>query len=448
MPRPVVALVGRTNVGKSTLLNRIAGDRLVVVDDQPHVTRDRVFAPVSWGDRDILFVDTGGWTAAADSALGLKVKRQAELAVERADVVVLVASAIDGAIASDEEVVGLVRTAGKAAILAVNKVDTDRREPLSADFHRLGIDRVIAVSALHNRGIDELMDAVVEMLPPAEPAKAVPTGSLRLAIIGRPNAGKSTLLNALLGEERAIVDETPGTTRDPLDAELVWRGRVLTLVDTAGIRSRSRLEYGVDYFAVLRSMQAIDRCDVALLVLDAIEPATAQDVSIARYVFESGKGLVLVVNKWDLVPSAERDVHRDRLKQRLDFLGHVPLVRVSAKNRKNIADALQRAVEVGDARMLRLPPDVVDAAIKDAVKRHAPPRLGTRTLSVTQARQDGSRPWTFVVHVNDLRLVPKTYLRYLEHQLRGQFGFDGVPIHFVVVKAGRQQHGKGVKKTR
>ncbi|MCK9356332.1 MAG: ribosome biogenesis GTPase Der [Dehalococcoidia bacterium] len=448
MSRPVVALVGRTNVGKSTLLNRLAGERLVVVDDQPHVTRDRVFAPVTWADRDMLFVDTGGWTPVAESSLGLKVKHQAELALERADVVVLVASATDGVIASDEEVVGLVRAAGKATILAVNKVDTDRRDPLLADFHRLGIERVIAVSAIHDRGIDELMDAVVSLLPPAEPPAPVATGVLRLAIVGRPNAGKSTLLNAFLGEERAIVDETPGTTRDSLDAELAWKGRRLILVDTAGIRRRSQLGYGVDYFSVLRSMQAIDRCDVAILVLDAIEPATAQDNSIARYVFESGKGLVLVVNKWDLVPAAEREAHKERLKQRLDFLTHVPLLHISAKNNRNTTEVLMRAVEVADARMLHLAPDVVDTAIKEAVERYAPPRLGTRTLSVARASQDASRPWVFIIRVNDLRLVLKTYLRYLEHQLRNQFGFDGVPIHFVVVKAGRPSSGKGGKKTR
>lgn len=448
MSRPVVALVGRTNVGKSTLLNRIAGERLVVVHDQPHVTRDRVFAPVTWADRDMLFVDTGGWAPVAESALGLKVKHQAELAVERADVVVLVASATDGVIASDEEVVGLVRAAGKATILAINKVDTERRAPLLADFHRLGIDRVIPVSAIHDRGIDELMDAVVSLLPPAEPPAPAATGVLRLAIVGRPNAGKSTLLNAFLGDERAIVDETPGTTRDSLDAELAWKGRRLILVDTAGIRRRSQLGYGVDYFSVLRSMQAIDRCDVALLVLDAVEPATAQDNSIARYVFESGKGMVLVVNKWDLVPSSEREAHKERLKQRLDFLAHVPLLHISAKNNRNTTEVLMRAVEVADARMLHLSPDVVDTAIKEAVERYTPPRLGTRTLSVARASQDASRPWVFIIHVNDLRLVPQTYLRYLEHQLRNQFGFDGVPIHFVVVKAARPARGRGGAKAR
>jgi len=448
MSRPVVALVGRTNVGKSTLLNRIAGERLVVVDDQPHVTRDRVFAPVTWAERDMLFVDTGGWAPVAESPLGLKVKQQAELAVAQADVVVLVASATDGVIASDEEVVGLVRAAGKAAVLAVNKGDTDRRDALLSDFHRLGLERVIAVSAIHERGIDELMDAVGSLLPPPEPPAPVATTAVRIALVGRPNAGKSTLLNAFLGDERAIVDDTPGTTRDSLDAELTWKGRRLTLVDTAGIRRRSQLGYGVDYFSVLRSMQAIDRCDVAILVLDAIEPATAQDVSIARYIFESGKGLVLAVNKWDLVPPAAREEHKDRLKQRLDFLAHVPLLHISAKNNRNTTEVLMRAVEVADARMLRLAPDVVDAAIKQAVERYSPPRLGTRSLSVVRASQDASRPWVFIIQVNDLRLVLKTYLRYLEHQLRNQFGFDGVPIHFVVVKAGRQKDGKRGGKAR
>ena len=442
MSRPVVALVGRTNVGKSTLLNRILGVRHAVVDDRPNVTRDRLIVPVTWGGRDIMVVDTGGWGPDAVSAIDLKVKHQAELALAQADVIMLVTSGPDGVIAADEEAVNLVRAAGKPCVLVVNKVDHVVHEALVAEFHRLGVDTVVAVSALHNRGIDDLMDAVVSKLPPAEPKVSYPEGAVRLAIVGRPNAGKSTLLNALLGDERAIVDSTPGTTRDPLDAELEWQGRQLILIDTAGIRKKSKVEYGVDYFSVLRALQAIDRCDVAILVLDATEPATSQDVTIARYVREAGRGLVLVVNKWDLVPPDHRDAHRDWMKRRLDFLSFVPVLHVSAKERRHVKSVLQKAFEVSKAREQQLSRSAVDAAVKEAVEKHAPPMSGTRRLNIIWAHQDDAEPWKFVLHVNDPALAPSNYARYLEHELRRKFGFNGVPLLFELVPAGRRPRRK------
>lgn len=442
MSRPVVALVGRTNVGKSTLLNRILGVRHAVVDDRPHVTRDRLIVPVTWGERDLILVDTGGWGVDATSDMDLKVKHQAELAVAQADVILLVVAAPDGVIASDAEAVALVRAAGKKCVLVVNKVDHVLHESMVGDFHRLGIETVVAVSALHNRGIDDLRRAVVSVLPPEESAAQYSAGSIRLAIVGRPNAGKSTLLNALVGDERAIVDATPGTTRDPLDAELLWEGKNLVLVDTAGIRKKSHVSYGVDYFSVIRALQAIDRCDVALLVLDATEPATAQDVTIARYVREAGRGLVLVVNKWDLVPPDHRDAHRDWMKRRLDFLSFVPVLHVSALQRRHVKSVLQKAVGVAEARRQVLSRSSVDAAIEQSVERHAPPMKGTRRLDIVWAHQDDKEPWKFVLHVNDPALVPSNYPRYLEHDLRRQFGFHGVPLLFEFVSAGRRPRRK------
>lgn len=437
MSRPVVALVGRTNVGKSTLLNRIVGQRHAVVDDQPNVTRDRLFVPVTWDDRDMIVVDTGGWGADAETAMDVKVKHQAELAVAQADVILLVVSATDGTIPSDEEAASLVRTAGKKAILVVNKVDTSRHETLLGDFHRLGIETVLPVSAIHNLGVSDLMDHVVELLPPPPAEKEQDPDSVHIAIVGRPNAGKSTLLNALLGDERAIVDSVPGTTRDSLDASLMWQDKHVVLVDTAGIRKRTRVSFGIDYFSVLRSMQAIDRCDVALLVLDAEEPATGQDVTIARYVLDSGKGLVLVVNKWDLIPKEYKDTHKNWLARRLEFFSYVPVIHVSALEGRNVKLALQRAIEVWKMRGKHLSRSAVDAAIQDAVARHAPPKVANRRLNVIWAHQDEDAPWKFVLHVNEPKLVPTTYQRYLEHQLRNVFGFRGVPLHFVFVKAGK-----------
>ena len=437
MARPIVALVGRTNVGKSTLLNRIVGARYAVVDDQPNVTRDRLFFPVTWQNRDVTFVDTGGWGVDTDSPIGPKVRRQAELAVSQADVVVLVVSATDGVIGSDEEAAALVRAAGKPCILVVNKIDTSLRDSLVPDFYRLGIDVVVPVSALHNRGMSELEDEVVRLLTEEGPMEQVPAGLVRVAIVGRPNAGKPTLLHALLGDERAIVDSTPGTTRDSLDAFMEWQGKHLQLVDTAGIRKRTRVSYGVDYFSVLRSLHAIDRSDIAVLVLDATEPATAQDVNIARYVVESGRGLIIVVNKWDLVEPRQREAHEEWMKRRLPFLSFVPVLQLSAEKDKNVRRVLQSALDVAESRERRLSRSTVDKAIQEAVELHAPPRVGTRRLNIIWAHQDEENPWTFVVHVNDPILVPAGYERYLEHHMRRRFGYRGVPLHFTFVLAGR-----------
>jgi len=444
MSRPVVALVGRTNVGKSTLLNRIVGQRHAVVDDQPNVTRDRLFVPVTWNGRDMIVVDTGGWGLDAESGIGAKVKRQAELAVAQADVILLVVDATDGTIPSDEEVAHLVRAAGKKTILVVNKVDTHRHESLVSDFHGLGVEPIVPVSAIHNLGIADLMDEVVELLPQPQDEDEGDPDSVRIAIVGRPNAGKSTLLNALLGNERAIVDATPGTTRDSLDADLKWQGKNIVLVDTAGIRKRTRVPFGIDYFSVLRSMQSIDRCDVALLVLDAEEPAAGQDVTIARYVLDSGKGLVLVVNKWDLIPAEHKQTHKDWLARRLEFLSFVPVIHVSALEGRNVKLALQRAIEVWKARRQRLLRSSVDAVVQAAVQRHPPPKVANRRLNVIWAHQDEESTWKFVLHVNEPKLVPTTYERYLEHQLRKEFGFRGVPLQFVFVKAGKPRKSQGV----
>lgn len=442
MSRPIVALVGRTNVGKSTLLNRLVGSRVAVVDDRPNVTRDRVIVPYSLEDRDILLVDTGGWAGDAATALDAKVKKQAELAMQQADVIVLVVDVQDGVIPADEEVAEMVRTAAKPSMLIVNKVDSPHHEATASEFYRLGIDPTVTLSAYHNRGIRDFGEALLDLLPPPAAERPVPPDTVRIAIVGRPNAGKSTLLNALLGDERTIVDETPGTTRDSIDVEMQWQGRRLILVDTAGIRRKTRVEYGIDYFSVLRSIQSIDRADVVLLVIDATEPATSQDITIARYVLESGRGLCMVVNKWDLMPEELREKHRTWMKQRLEFLSFVPVLHVSALHGLHVRQTLHRALEVWEARRQRLSRSVVDSAVKEAVEQHGPPRVGTRRLDIVWAHQADDKPWQFVLHVNDPQLVPPTYQRYLEHQLRQKFGFRGVPVHLVFVKAGKRRPGK------
>jgi len=438
--KPIIAIVGRTNVGKSTLLNRLAGKRMAVVGDLPETTRDRVFASASWQGQELTVVDTGGWQIKPPTTLEQKVKQQAEAAITQADVIIFLVDAKDGIIAADEEMAEVLRAANKPTILAVNKVDSAKQANL-ADFYRLGIGIPIAISAYHNRGIDELMEAVLVSLPLPLISFVEPEGA-KLAIVGRPNVGKSTLLNALLGDERAIVHEAPGTTRDALDAE-VWIGnKKALLIDTAGIKRRGHVEAGVDYYSLLRALQAINRCDVALLLIDATEFITAQDMHIAGYIMEVGKGIVLVINKWDLIPQVQRQEFKQHMKQRLRFMSYVPIVYISARLGQGVDRALSQALEVWQERQKRLPQSAVDTAVKQAVSSHPPPWTGSRKLRIIQAYQDESSPSTFVLQVNDSRLVHFSYRRYLQNKLRHDFGFYGVPLQLVFTKAAHRSAKK------
>jgi GTP-binding protein len=437
MTRPIVAIVGRTNVGKSTLLNRLAGKRVAVVADLPGTTRDRVFASVSWQGQQLTVVDTGGWQAKPQGSLEQKVKQQVEAAIVQADVLIFLVDARDGAIAADEEIADVLRAANKPIILAVNKMDSAKQANQVADFYHLGIGEPIAISAHHNRGIDDLMNAVLASLPP-QPVSIAEPGEAKLAIVGRPNVGKSTLLNALLGDERAIVHESPGTTRDSLDAIMHWGGKEILLVDTAGIKRRGRVDAGVDYYSLFRALQAINRCDVALLLIDAGEFITAQDMHIAGYIIEVGKGMILLVNKWDLVPREQRPKFKQGVEQRLRFASYTPIIYISAKLGQGINRILPQAWEIWQERQKRLPQSEVGKFIKQAVSSYPPPRTGSRQLHITRTYQDESRPATFVLEVNDPNLVHFSYQRYLENKLRQGFGFRGVPLKLIFTKAGRK----------
>ena len=441
MNKPIIAIVGRTNVGKSTLLNRLAGRRIAVVADLPETTRDRVFAFVSWQGRELIVVDTGGWQAKTSTSLEQKVKQQVEAAIAQADTVIFLVNARDGVIAADEEIADVLRAAGKPIILAVNKVDSAKQANQVADFYNLGMGEPIAISAHHNRGIADLMDAVLAFLPP-QPIIITEPGEAKLAIVGRPNVGKSTLLNILLRDERAIVHESPGTTRDSLDAIIRWDDKEILLVDTAGIKRRGRVDAGVDYYSLLRALQAINRCDVALLLIDAGEFITAQDMHIAGYIIEVGKGIILLVNKWDLVPREQREGFKRSMEQRLKFASYTPIIYISAKLGRGINKILPQAWEIWQERQRRLPQSEVNELVKQAVSSHPPPRTGSRQLRIGRAYQDESQPATFVLKVNDPRLVHFSYQRYLENRLRQGFGFRGVPLKLIFTKAARRINKK------
>jgi len=439
MARAIVAIVGRTNVGKSTLLNRLAGMRLAVVADLPGTTRDRVFASVTWGGQEMTLIDTGGWLpghspSSAELSLQQKITSQITAAIAQADVIILLVDGRAGIVTTDEEIAQMLRKIGKPAVLVVNKIDSIKQESQIADFHRLGIGEPVAISAYHKLGIDNLMDSILAALPATPQELPIKSPETKLAIVGRSNVGKSTLLNTLLREERAIVDESPGTTRDSLDGEIQWGDKKILLVDTAGIKRRARAAVGVDYYSLLRALQAINRCDVALLVIDAAEFVTAQDIHIAGYIAEVGKGTVLVVNKWDLIPTAQRKEFQRVLLSRLKFLSYVPVLYISAELGKGIDRILPEAWSVWQEMQRRVPQSAVNETIKQAMISQPPAARGLRRLRIIKAYQDESRPATFILKVNDTRLVYPSYQRYLENQLRRYFSFRGVPFHLIFSK--------------
>jgi len=429
--KPLVAIVGRPNVGKSALFNRLIGSRKALVEDIPGTTRDRLYADVEWGEQVFTLVDTGGLDPSGEEGYIPLVKRQVEVALAEADVIVLVVDARDGFTATDLEIADLLRRADKPVVLAANKADNEARREEAVQFYELALGDPIPVSAYHGLGLPELMDQLVLLLPVGAVA-AVPAG-LRLAIVGRPNVGKSLLLNAILGQERVIVSEEPGTTRDAIDITFRYQEQDLVLVDTAGIRRRGRVQGGVEKHSVLRAQQAIDRGDVALLVTDASDGITAQDTHIAGYVAEAVKGLVVAINKWDLMPGdgETRAAFEKAARARLRFMPWSPLRFVSAKEGTGIDELLDAALAAGAARDRRVATAELNAAMRKAVAAHGPPSVQGRRLKLLYVTQAQTRPPTFVFFVNAPSLLHFSYRRYLENSIRKAFGFRGTALKLV-----------------
>jgi len=427
--KPIVAIVGRQNVGKSTLLNRLAGRRIAIVEDLPGTTRDRVVADVTWRDTVFTLVDTGGLVFGPDTTIGQGVREQVELAIAEAEAIVFLVDVRDGVTPPDLEAADLVRRAGKPVVVAANKADNERLEAHAVEFHELGLGEPLAISAHHRSGTAELLDRISALLPPT--AAETEPDIMKVAIVGRPNVGKSMLLNALLGQERSIVDDIPGTTRDAIDTLLDFEGQDVLIIDTAGIRRRGKLGVGIERYSVMRALRAIDRADVALLVMDATELPVAQDMHIAGYVQQAAKGIVLVVNKWDLVVdknSAEWDRY---LKGQFRFMPYAPVLYTSALSGQGVTEVLPRAAEAYRERFKRLPTSEVNSVVQQAVAAHILPRRGRKQLNVLHATQAEVDPPTFVFFVNDARLVHFSYRRYLENKLRQAFGFTGTPLRLV-----------------
>lgn len=427
--KPIVALVGRPNVGKSTLFNRLTGKRLAIVERHPGTTRDRLYADVEWGGRVFTLVDTGGLVEMPQDAITLRVRAQAELAIAEADVVVFLVDTPDGVLPPDMAVADILRRSHKPVVLAANKAEGPRRQNEVAAFYQMGLGDPIPISALHGQGTGDLLDAIVALLPaPAE--EVVEEETIPIAIVGRPNVGKSSLLNAILGEERAIVDQAPGTTRDAIDTSLSWGQDTLTLIDTAGIRRRGRVRPGLERYGVLRALRAISRADVALLVLDATEGVTAQDAHIAGYILEEARGVALVVNKWDLV-AKESDTQRQYvlwIREAVPFLSYAPILFVSALTGERVRETVEVALEIYHARRHRIPTGELNRLIRRAVERHAPPSRRGRRPRIYYATQAAVAPPTFVFFVNDPNRLHLSYRRYLGNRIREDYPFPGTPL--------------------
>ncbi|OGO49510.1 MAG: ribosome biogenesis GTPase Der [Chloroflexi bacterium RBG_16_68_14] len=426
LPRPVVAIVGRPNVGKSALFNRMLGRRQALVEEIPGTTRDRLYGDVSWRGEQFRLVDTGGLDPEAEEGYSELIRRQVELAMAEAAVLLFVVDAKDGLIPADEEVAEVLRRSGKPVYLLANKVDNEARLEAAVQFYELGLGEPIPVSAQHGTGVADVLDRVLESLPPA-PEEA-PVEALRLAIVGRPNVGKSMLLNAILGEERVIVSPVPGTTRDAVDTSFEFEGHALVLVDTAGLRRPGKIGAGLEHHAVLRARHALERADTALVLFDASERLTAQDLHIVGFAIKAKTGVVVVANKWDLMEGISPTEFEQAVRRRLPFASWVSFRTTSAKTGLGITALIQEALRLCDERRRRIETGPLNALIQRAVAEQPPPPVRNQRLKLLYVTQPEVAPPTFVFFVNDASLVHFSYRRYLENVIRRRFGFDGVAL--------------------
>lgn len=450
MSKPVVALVGRPNVGKSTLFNRLAGEPLAIVDDVPGTTRDRVFSDAEWTGVHFTVIDTGGIDPSSNSSRSplsvgsadfiREIRQQAEIAIQEADVVLFIVDAISGVTPADQEVAQILRRNQKMVdgvpyppvMLVANKADSSNQRELVSQFYELGMGDPYPISAVHGTGTGDMLDALLALFP--KEMEIEEDESVKIAIVGKPNVGKSSLLNRLAGEERSIVSPIAGTTRDAIDTHLVVDGLPVTLIDTAGIRRRGKVEPGVEKFSVVRSMRAIERADVSLLVLDAVDEISAQDAHIAGYILEAWKSAVVIVNKWDLV---EKDTYTlneytKRIRQQLNFMDYVPILFISAKSGQRVDQVMTTALRVQEERLARLTTSQLNRIIQNAQDAHPGPSHAGRSLRMYYGTQVRSDPPTFLIYVNDPSLSHFSYIRYLENCIRKEYSFIGTPIRIIM----------------
>ncbi|MBN2720294.1 MAG: ribosome biogenesis GTPase Der [Proteobacteria bacterium] len=441
----LVAIVGRPNVGKSTLFNRILGRRQAIVEDVPGVTRDRNYGAASWSGKEFTLVDTGGLDPLAEEGLFSLTKKQALLAVEQADVLLLVLDTKTGATSVDQEVADLLRKSHKPVLVAANKAEGKGGELEASAFFRLGMGNVYPLSALHGSGVAELLDALVEILPEKDPVLEK-EHHIRVAVIGRPNTGKSTLVNRLLGEERVLVSDIPGTTADAVDIILEREGKGYLLIDTAGVRKKSRVSKGMEHYSVLRTLGAVERCDVSLLLLSSDEGLVDQDLKIAGLVHDRGKGLVVCMNKWDLVDKDHRTFDglvRD-IREKMFFFAHAPILSISALTGQRVERIFEAIEEVFGEAGRKIPTGQLNEAIRQAAERFQPPVVRGSRIRFFYATQVGVHPPSFVIFTSRPGDIRENYIRYLERFLRETFGFQGTPVR-LFFRRGREEKGRKKK---
>lgn len=433
MARPVVAIVGRPNVGKSTIFNRIVGDRLAIVEDKPGITRDRIYGSGEWNGKPFSIVDTGGIELDAGDEIMRSVRAQAELAIEEADVIVFMVDGKTGLTSSDEEVARLLFRSGKPVVTAVNKVDNPGRMDSIYEFYSLGFGEPVAISGAHGTGIYDLLDRVVDLLP--EPTEdEYDEDVIRVALIGRPNVGKSSLVNAILGEERVIVSDVAGTTRDAIDTPFEKDGRKYVLIDTAGMRKRGKIYETTEKYSVMRSLKAIERADVVLVLIDAEEGIIEQDKHIAGYAHEAGKASVFVVNKWDAVEKDDRTMRQfeQSIRDHFLFMNYAPIVFLSAKTKQRLHRLLPVVEHVAEQHAMRVQTHLLNDIVADAVAMNPPPSERGKRLRINYATQVAVKPPTIVLFVNDPERMHFSYSRYIENKIRESFAFEGTPLRIIV----------------
>lgn len=433
MGKPVVAVVGRPNVGKSTFFHYLAGSRISIVEDTPGVTRDRIYTEIEWRNKKFTLIDTGGIEPYSEDIIMQQMKRQAEIAIETADVIIFMVDAKDGMPATDKEVATMLRKSRKPIVLCVNKVDRVGAPPPDVyEFYNLGMGDMQIISSVHGLGMGDLLDAVFEHFPEdidAEEDQDV----IKVAVVGKPNAGKSSLINTILGENRVIVSNIPGTTRDAIDTHVEKDGQKYTFIDTAGIRKRSKINEAIEKYSTIRSWTAIERADVCLIMIDAEDGVTEQDTKIAGYAHQQGKASIIVINKWDLIEkqTGTLEEYRKVVHEKLGFMTYAPVLLISAKTGQRVNKIYELIKFVADQASFRISTGMLNDLVNEAVAMVQPPSDKGKRLKIYYMTQSGIKPPSFVVFVNDLELFHYSYERYLENQLRKNFGFEGTPIRFI-----------------
>ena len=433
--KPIVAIVGRPNVGKSTFVNRLIGSRESIVDDMPGVTRDRLYFDIDWANRQFTIIDTGGIIPGMEDEIMLSIYTQVEIAAEQADVILFLVDGKDGLTATDEDIANLLRKGFKKPVfLVVNKIDTPEKNSLINEFYALGIGEPYPISAMHGTGdVGDLLEEIVKVLPEYREEEKIE--KIKIAVVGKPNVGKSSLVNSLLGEDRVIVSDVSGTTRDTIDTELCVDGVNYTLVDTAGIRKKAKVEYGIEKFSVARSLKAIRNADVALLMIDALEGLTDQDKKISQIIVEDGKAFIIVVNKWDAVENKQTNSVSDftkKIQKEAPFLNYVPLLFISAKTKQRLGKIFPAVQEAYEFTNKRIATNLLNKVILEALSLNPPPSQKGKRLRIYYSTQASVAPPTFILFVNNKDILTQSYEKYIENKLRESFGFFGTPIRIVI----------------